>query len=68
MFKMLNDFFTMFSTLFGAGNKVAMSLDNLASVGVTKSEVFKEKTEAELAVQRIELAKQLKDVKALSKA
>lgn len=55
MFAMFNQFFAMFVALFSAGEKSAKALDNLATVGEKKSEVFLAEAEAELIQRRMQL-------------
>lgn len=49
MIRMLNQFFNMLSTLFGAGERAARAIDNIAMYGEEASQTFVETERAKRA-------------------
>ena len=60
----IRQFFNALTVLFAAGEKVAKSLDNLATVAEETSGQYVDDSRAQRAIKRIELEKQLKLVEA----
>jgi hypothetical protein len=60
MFNMLNQFFSMFASLFSAGNKFASALDVMAGVTETAAKTYADEVANKRSLQAITLAKELK--------
>lgn len=60
MFSMFRQFFTMFTRLFSAGEKLANSLDILAGIGESMAQDFATTSSIERQRQRLVAEKELK--------